>query len=183
MQMKNLLTGILMLAALSVPVLATPRGASTSKERVKFVRVARNLELKPLAFDAVQQRQWATEFIVRIPDLHLEVCDGVISSPLQLANENYNNQLSMQFVYSSAAFMIQHPRVKDPVKIQTAGVEGTLKAYESILKVDKNARFEFLDGLMQQRQEGQLENYVASVSHACGEMAEQSPKTNRHRLP
>src|SRR6266704_2883756 len=75
MQMKNLLTGLLLIAALSTAALATPRGASTAKERVKFVRVARNLELKPLAFGAVQQRQWATEFIVRIPDLHLEICD------------------------------------------------------------------------------------------------------------
>ena len=92
----------------------------------------------------------------------------MISAPLQSANENYNNQLSMQFMYSSAAFMLQHPKVKDPVKIQTAGVEGTLKAYESILKVDKNARFDFLDGLMQQKKNGQLESYVASVSHTCG---------------
>lgn len=181
--MKNLLTGLLMLVALSPAALATPRSASTAKERVKFVRVARNLELKPLAFSAVQQRQWATEFIVRVSDLHLEVCDGVVSAPLQLANQNYNNQLSMQFMYSSAAFMIQHPKVKDPVKIQTAGLEGTLKAYESILKVDKNARFEFLDGLMQQKEEGRLEHYVASVSHACGEMAEQAPQRKRHLLP
>jgi carboxypeptidase Q len=181
--MKRLLTGIVMVAALSVSALASPRGASTPKERVRFVRIARDLAMKPLAFDAVQQRQWATEFIVRVPDLRLELCDGVISAPLQLANQNYNNQLSMQFMYSSAAFMIEHPKVKDPVKIQTAGVEGTLKAYESILKVDKNARFEFLDGLMQQQKEGQLERYVASVSHACGELAEQSPRPKRHLLP
>jgi carboxypeptidase Q len=183
MSMKKMLTGIVMIAALSLPALASPRGASTPKERVRFVRVARDLAMKPLAFEAVQQRQWATEFIVRVSDLHLEVCDGVISAPLQLANQNYNNQLSMQFMYSSAAFMIEHPKVKDPVKIQTAGVEGTLKAYESILKVDKNARFDFLDGLMQQQKEGQLENYVASVSHACGVLAEQSPRPKRHLLP
>jgi hypothetical protein len=173
--MKNLPTTLLVVAALSSAAFASPRAASTPKERVKFIKVTRDLELKPLAFNAVQQRQWATDFIVRVPDLHLEVCDGVISAPLQLANQNYNNQLAMQFMYSSAAFMIQHPKVKDPVKIQTAGVEGALKAYESILKVDQNARFEFLDGLMQQKKEGQLENYVASVSHTCGELAEQSP--------
>ncbi len=172
-----------MIAAVSSAAFASPRAASTAKERVKFVRVARDLEIKPLAFGAVQQRQWATEFIVRVPDLHLELCDGVINAPLQMGNENYNSQLSMQFLYSSAAFMIEHPKVKDPVKIQTAGVEGTLKAYQSILKVDKNARFEFLDGLMAQKKDGQLENYVASVSHTCGDLAEQSPKHKRHLIP
>jgi carboxypeptidase Q len=181
--MKQMIAGLLFVAAVTGTAFANPRGASTAKERVKFVRVARNLEVRPLSFNAVQQRQWATEFIVRVPDLHLEICDGVINAPLQLANQNYNNQLAMQFMVSSAAFMIQHPKVKDPVKIQTAGVEGTLKAYESILKVDKNARFEFLDGLMQQKKEGQLESYVASVSHGCGELAEQAPKHKRHLLP
>jgi hypothetical protein len=181
--MKHLFTGVAIVALLSSAAIASPCAASMAKERVKFVRVARNLELNPLAFSAVRQRQWATEFIVRVPDLHLEVCEGVISAPLQLGNQNYNNQLSMQFMYSSAAFMIQHPKVTDPVRIQTAGVEGTLKAYQSILKVDKDAHFQFLDGLMQQKKDGQLENYVASVSHACGDLAEQSPKHKRHLLP
>jgi hypothetical protein len=181
--MKKLFAGCAIVALLSSVAVASPRAASTAKERVKFVRVARNLELNPLAFSAVQQRQWATEFIVRVPDLHLELCDGVISAPLQLGNQNYNNQLSMQFMYSSAAFMIQHPNVKDPIRIQTAGVEGTLKAYQSILKVDKNAHFQFLDGLMQQKKEGQLENYVASVSRACGNLAERAPQHKRHLIP
>ncbi len=182
-RMKNLFPGLLIVAAMSLSAYASPHAVSTTKQRVKFVRVTRDLEIKPLAFSAVQQRQWAADFIVHVPDLHVELCDCVISTPLQTANQNYNNQLSMQFLYSSAAFMIQHPKVKDPVKIQTAGVEGTLKAYESILKVDKNARFEFLDGLMQQKKEGQLENYVASVSHTCGDLAEQSPKHKHHLLP
>ena len=178
--MKKLLTALSLVAVASSASFATPRAATTTKERVKFVKIARNLEIKPLAFNAVQQRQWATEFIVKAQDLHLELCAPVMN-PLQAGNENYNSQLSMQFMVSSAAFMLEHPKVKDPVKIQTAGVEGTLKAYQSILKVDKTAHFQFLDGLMQQKKDGQLENYVASVSSACGDLAEQAPR-HKHRL-
>ena len=181
--LKNLIAGLLVFVAASSLAYAHPRAMTTAKQRGKFVRVARDLEIKPLAFNAVQQRQWATEFIVHAPDLHLELCDGLISAPLQSANENYNNQLSMQFMYSSAAFMLEHPKVKDPVKIQTAGVEGTLKAYESILKVDKDARFDFLDGLVQQKKNGQLESYVASISHTCGPLSEQAPKHKHHLVP
>ena len=176
---KTVLIGTMTVGA-ATAALASPRAATTPKERVKFVRIARNLEINPLAFNAVQQRQWATEFIVKAPDLHLELCEPVLH-PLQHGNDNYNSQLSMQFMVSSAAFMLQHPKVKDPIKIQTAGVEGTLKAYQSILKVDKNAHFDFLDGLMQQKKDGQLENYVASVSSTCGDLAEQAPK-HRHKL-
>ncbi len=178
--MKKVVIGMLAVCGLVSAAVASPRAASTPKERGKLVRIARNLELNPLAIEAVQQRQWATQFIVKAPDLHLELCEPVLH-PLEHGNPNYNSQLSMQFMVSSAAFMVQHPKVKDPVKIQTAGVEGTLKAYKSILKVDKNAHFDFLDGLMQQKQEGQLENYVASISSTCGEMAEQAPQ-HRHKL-
>ncbi len=175
--MRKSLTIAVAIAVLGTSALASPR--STPKQRVKLVKIARNLELNPLSIHAVQQRQWATEFIVKASDLHLELCEPVMH-PLEHANLNYNNQLSMQFMVSSAAFMIQHPKVKDPVKIQTAGVEGTLKAYESILKVDKNARFDFLDGLAQQKKDGRLENYVASLTSTCGELDERAPK--KHKL-
>lgn len=177
--MKKALIGIIATVALAIPAMAAPHAASSAKQRIKFVRIARNLELNPLAFNAVQQRQWATEFIVNARDLHLELCEPVLS-PLKASDQNYNNQLSMQFMVSSAAFMLEHPKVKDPVKIQTAGVEGTLKAYESILKVDRNAHFDFLDGLMEQKKSGQLETYVASVSSGCGRLSEHAPA--KHRL-
>lgn len=183
MFMRKLLTALTIVAAISSVALASPHAAtSTTKERVKFVRIARNLELKPLAFGAVQQRQWATEFMVKAADLHLELCAPVMH-PLENGNENYNRQLSMQFAVSSAAFMIQHPKVKDPVKIQTAGVEGTLKAYHSILKVDKNAHFDFLDGLVEKQKDGGLENYVAAVTNTCGDLHEQAPKAKRRLIP
>lgn len=179
--MNRLFLSLLTIAALSSAVFASPRASSSVHDRVKFVRVARNLELKPLAFDSIQKRQWATQFLVKAPDLHLELCPSVLTAPLQSADLNYNSQLSLQFMVSSAAYMIQHPQIKDPVKIQTAGIEGTLKAYQSILKVDKTARFAFLDHLVQQNSQGELESYVASVSSTCGALDEHSPKP-KHRL-
>jgi hypothetical protein len=52
--MKKLLTAMSIVAVASSAALASPRATSTTKERVKFVKIARNLELKPLAFGAVQ---------------------------------------------------------------------------------------------------------------------------------
>lgn len=180
--MKKLLIAAVGVAMLSSAAFAAPK-SSTVRERIKFVRVARNLEMKPLAFDAVKQRQWATEFIVRKPDLHLELCDGVLKAPLQDANLNYSNQLSMQFMVSSAAFMLQHPKVTDPVKIQLAGIEGTLRAYQSILKVDKTAHFDFLDQLARQDKQGGLETYVASATHTCGNLTEKAPQRKWKLVP
>ncbi len=180
--MKKLLIAAIGVAMFSSAALAAPKTSSV-RERVKFVRMARNLELKPLAFDAVKQRQWATEFVVSKPDLHLELCDGVLTAPLQDTDQNYSSQLSMQFMLSSAAFMLRHPKVTDPVRIQLAGVEGTLRAYQSILKVDKTAHFDFLDQLAQEDKRGQLATYVASATHTCGDLTEKAPQRKWKLVP
>ncbi len=159
----------LLIAGIVSPAAATPRGPSTMRERLMAVRYARSLELRPLAPDSVRKRQWMTEFLVNVPDLKINVCENVIGAQLQAANQNYNRQLAWQYVYSSAAFMIQHPNVKDPVKIQTAGVEGALRAYSSIVRVDRNMRFGFLEELLARKRNGRLQDYVAGATLACRE--------------
>ncbi len=157
----------LLIAGAFVPVSATPRGPSTLRERLLAVRYAHSLEVHPLSLDSVQKRQWMNDFLVRVPDIEINVCDNVIAAPLNQANQNYSQQLKWQYVYSSAAFMIQHPEVKNPVKIQTAGVEGALRAYRSILRIDPSVRFTFMEDLLMKRQRGALEVYVKDAISGC----------------
>ena len=44
-----------------------------------------------------------------------------------------------------------------------AGVNGALRAYESILKQKPEAKYAFLDDLLQQRENGRLAGTVASM--------------------
>jgi hypothetical protein len=56
------------------------------------------------------------------------------------------------------------------VAIYTAAVEGSLRAYESILKVKPKARWPFLDDLLEKRSKGELPEYVrqAAAAHCKG---------------
>lgn len=171
-----LLLGVLVFV---LPAAEATRGPSTCEERMQAVRFARSLEANPLALDSAQKRQWMNEFLVHVPDLDVRICGPVVGAPLTSANENYSRQLAWQYVYSSAAFMIEHPEVKDPVKIQTAGVEGTLKAYRSILRIDPDVRFKFLEDLLAKRDAGQLERYVATANSQCSDQSD----ANQRQLP
>ena len=48
--------------------------------------------------------------------------------------------------------------------VNKAGIEGTLKAYEALIKVKPKARWEFLDELIARREKGTLEAYVRDIS-------------------
>jgi hypothetical protein len=66
---------------------------------------------------------------------------------------------------SSAAFIIEHPdQARDDVAVNKAGIEGTLKAYEAILRTKPKARWPFLDELIARRDKGTLEDYVREIS-------------------
>lgn len=143
------------------------RKPSTSEERAKAVQLARDLELDPMAADAVHKRQWLLDFYQRVPDITVTVCD--LLGPLPKEDHPYFAFVLFQSMASSGAFMIEHPdQVKDQVAVQTAGVIGALKAYEVFVKEVPEVRLPFLDGLVKQRNEGTLVGYMRNaVEKGC----------------
>ncbi len=63
-------------------------------------------------------------------------------------------------IYSQAAFVLQHPEVKNTATIQAAGLAGTLRAYRAIQRFDPTAKYPLLDNLMTLEKKGKLEKYV-----------------------
>jgi len=51
--------------------------------------------------------------------------------------------------------------------IHTAGVEGSLRAYQAILKVHPEARWPFLDDSILKQQKGELPKYVEKATAKC----------------
>jgi hypothetical protein len=77
---------------------------------------------------------------------------------------------------SSAAFMIEHPdKVKDEQAIATAGLLGSLKAYQSILKKEPEARWPYVDKIIQMRDQGKLDEYVSDTRRKCAQEEEEEP--------
>ena len=142
------------------PLRAEERGPSTAEERAKVLDLTRKLETDPLNADADEWRVWLARWIDEVPDVVVPVCPGLLPQ-LQRNDRNYGHELAMQVVYSSAAFIVEHPKEQvDQQAVFQAGVDGMLKAYQAILKAKPRARWYFLDSLIQMRDKGELKEYL-----------------------
>ncbi|MBZ5660210.1 MAG: hypothetical protein LAO08_07350 [Acidobacteriia bacterium] len=162
---------------------AQERGPSTPEERARAVKVSHNLESDPLAKDAKDQRTWVLDWIEKIPDIAVNVCFdffGKVPDPPR----GHSREIVMQMIISSAAFMVEHPdKVKDEQSIATAGLLGSLKAYEAILKQDSSARWPYLDKIVQMREQNKLDDYIGETRRKCAhEDDDQDPDTLHARL-
>jgi hypothetical protein len=157
---------------------AQTRGPSTPEERARAVKVAHELEEDPLAKDAKEHREWMIQWIVDIPDITVDVCFeyfGALPDP----PKGHSAEITKQMVLSSAAFMVERPdKAKDEQAVALAGLLGALKAYQAILKQDPGARWAHLDKLIQMREQGKLDDYVAETRKKCGrDQEEEDPNT------
>lgn len=140
---------------------------STPEQRAKAVEIARLLETDPLSKDAKEQRRLITVWLFQVPDISVKMCLHLLG-PLLDAKKNYSTEIFTQMPVSEAAFVISNPdKAKDEIAVYTAGVEGSLRMYESILKVKPKAKLPFLDDLIQKREKGELADYVRQTATHC----------------
>jgi hypothetical protein len=168
--MKRSMKSMLLVASCFVFVISgfaqNKRGHSTPEERAIAVKVARLLESEPFHKDAKKARQWFTVWLIEIPDISVELC-GAYLDPLVGSKKNYSSEIFTQLLFSSAAFIIEHPeQAKDRMAVNQAGLEGALKTYEAIRKEQPKATWEFLDGLIARRDKGELRAYVEEITQA-----------------
>jgi hypothetical protein len=156
------------------------RGPSTSEERTRAVKVAHELEEDPLAKEAKDNREWVIQWIVDIPDITVNVCFdyfGKMPNPPR----GHSKEIVRQMIISSAAFMIEHPdKAKDEQAVVTAGLLGSLKAYQSIVKHEPDARWPYVDKIVQMRDQGKLDEFVSDTRRKCAQDEEEpDPDTIR----
>jgi hypothetical protein len=149
------------------------RGPSTRAERDRALKVTKELEADPLAPQYRSDRAWLIKWIQDIPDITVQICVDPVEGN---SNYRYNRELLLQKTFASAAYIIQHSvRDRDDISVETAGVEGALKAYESILKRYPQAHSPYWDRLLKKRDEGTLRDYVARyMEAACGSEQQQA---------
>jgi hypothetical protein len=139
------------------------RGPSTPQERARAVNLTRFLEDDPLNEKAPDARRWIFTWLAAVPDITVNVCSDFLK-PLMDKDKNYSSEIFGQSVYGSAAFIIENPdKADDDEAVYLAGLESSLKTYESILKVKPKAKWPFLDELIEKRGKGELDDYVREV--------------------
>jgi hypothetical protein len=143
------------------------RGPSTAEERSKAVQFARDLESDPLGPNAKEERSWITVWLIQIPDITVKFCTSLLGPRSDPENIHWS-AVSTQMLYSGAAFMIENPKKKnDQQAVYLAGLDGALKSYEAILKKEPQARWPFVDELIEKRDQGKLGEYVKQSMTKC----------------
>lgn len=160
MKVRRALLLVVVWCVLATMTIAQQRGPSTPEERAKAVRLAHQLENAPLGETAQEDRKWLLRWIDEVPDITVNICPTLLQ-PLLETNRNFAHEIWLQVMFSSAAFLIEHPdKTADDGAVYLAGVQGALKVYQNIQKVRPQAHWSFLDELIQKRDKGELERYV-----------------------
>jgi Protein of unknown function (DUF998) len=140
------------------------RGLSTPEERANAINIARSLERDPLAKDAAANRQWLLNWIIEVPDIRFKSCAGLLSRGV--GNQyRYSAEVNQQTIFSAAAFKLEHPdHLRNDTGAYLAGVEGALRAYETLMKSAPDGQLAFLDDLVAKRDRGELADHVANLA-------------------
>lgn len=141
------------------------RGPSTAEERKRFVAIAHKMEESPLDPALRKERDWALRWLIAIPDINVSPCDSEVLGPFQESGYKYTSEIRGQFSFAMAVFMIEHPdKAKDVAATNTAGAEGAVKAYRSILRDDPVAQSRILEALSAMQRQNKLADYVKEAT-------------------
>lgn len=172
MQLKKIVLTLAIMTAIALTAQLSRaqenRKPSTPEERAQAVRITRALEADPLNKDAKKAKEWLLYWLIQAPDISVTICTDYLS-PLYAKDKNreknYAAEIATQMMFSSAAFIIEHPeQAKDDIAVNKAGLEGSLKAYEAIVKAKPSVKWPFLDELIERREKGTLEEYVREIN-------------------
>lgn len=138
------------------------RGPSTPEERAKVIELTRMLERDPLNENADATREWLQEWTREIPEIRFHVCSDLLSDGLE-PHYPYLREINLQTVLSGAVFTLERQdRMRDDVGAYIAGVEGSLRMYEVLVRSRPDARSAFLDDLIAVRDRGGLADHIAA---------------------
>lgn len=164
------LASLLLGFSLLIPAAATTaavRGPSTPEERQRVIAITHKLEDSPLDQSLVQERDWAQQWLLDVPDIRIRTCTGVLAD-LRRPRYKFRSELWAQLRLAGAVFYIEHPdQAGNHFGEHLAGMQSVLKAYSSMVKTNPDARSKPLDDLLAKQSQGKLGDFVHEAIGVC----------------
>lgn len=139
------------------------RGPSTAAERTRVIQIALDAQNDPLKNEK-RDGAWFRAWVNEVPDLTLNPSplDGWLKfAPAPAVRA----ALGFQYLASVMAFQIQHPELADQLLASDqAGLEGVLRAYETLLRTDGLYRSTELDLALEARDQNRLPAFLGMLS-------------------
>ena len=154
----------------SAPALAQQgRGPSTADEHGRVVQLAQAANKDPLATMSSAEGRWFEKWAEEIPDYMFGPDNGAYWFMSTAAKGELKRVLRFHHTLSTAAFQVQNnifDPTKNPAQMEAktlAGVEGLLRAYESLLANRPENRSPLLDQAVIVRDKGGLPAFVKAL--------------------
>ncbi len=154
----------------AAPALAQgARGPSTPEENARVVQLAAVSDKDPIAAMTSSEGRWFDKWADDVPDYRFGPDNGAFWMFNGAAKGDLKRVLRFHHTVSTAAYQVQN-HIADPQQSQEqfeaktlAGVEGLLRAYESLLAKSPENRSEQLDQAIVLRGKGQLAAFVKAL--------------------
>lgn len=167
---RRLCAVLVISSGLVAPALAqTARGPSTPEEHARVVQLAAVSDKDPVAAMTSSEGRWFEKWADDVPDYQFGPDSGAYWMATGAAKGDLKRVVRFHHTLSTAAFQVQH-KIADPRKkpgeseaTTLAGVEGLLRAYESLLAKRPENRSEQLDQAIALRDKGQLAAFVKTL--------------------
>ncbi len=142
------------------------RGPSTPEERQRALAYIDLLEEKPGLEETRMPLVWLIGWLHNVPDLRVIGCTALLGTEEE--KEGIPTLMLVHHMYAQAAYLIRNPEAESgSLEVLVAGVEGTLRAYESIQARIPHAHEPLFDKLLDLRERGELAQYVAERAELC----------------
>lgn len=162
------------ITAVALLLLATPsvRGGqslpASGKIRKEVVKLANEIETNPLAKSARKQRTKALQLIDDAPDLKLVACRALLGE-LMLSKKLGAIELRAHMQIAAARYISDHEGATgSDVETAVAGLEGVVRAYESMRRNDLRVSIPEADAIVELYNAGNLTAYAADALANCG---------------
>ncbi|MFZ6843238.1 hypothetical protein [Undibacterium sp. RuTC16W] len=139
------------------------RGPSTLEERTRVVKMAADSEKNPTQIQAAND-EWLTNWVNDVPDLTLNRA-ATEDWLARAAKQEIREIVKFQFMASVMSFQIQNPTLANKQSANDlAGMEGVLRAYETLLIQNLHHRSAKMDAALAARDKGELPIFLKIVS-------------------
>jgi hypothetical protein len=145
------------------------RGPATTEESERVVKLAAIADKDPLTTMNSTEGRWFQKWADDVPDYQFGPDKGVFWFHNGVAKGDLMRVLRFHHTVSTAAFQLQkkikNPRVNeaDNQAKTLAGVEGVLRAYESLVAKNPDNRAAAINELLEARNKGELAEFVKKM--------------------
>ncbi len=137
------------------------------KTRKEIVKLANAIEVNPLAKSSRKQRSRALQVIDGAGDLKLVACRALLGELLQ-SRKLGAMELRAQMQIAAARYLADHPTATgSDVETAVAGLEGVVRAYESMRRNDLRVSIPEADAIVELYNGGKLAEYAADAMTNC----------------